>query len=849
MSRSHHRSSLSLLAFSLPSAALAALALVALPACSDDDAGPVSLSYEVPLQDQAYWPKFRRTARNSGYTPLRPSFARDDVWFFETGKGIFSSPVIDKDGTIYVGSANKRFYALNPDGTEKWSKLLGELVDSAALIAEDGTIHVGSGDGFLYAFDPAGKELWKFQPKGGAFITWFEGNVTIGPDGTLYVGNDDFHLYAIDRATGKEKWSLKTGDQIWSAAGISPTDNMLYFGSNDLNLRAVDIKAAAENPSAVEDKALMWRGTTLGSVVASPLITKEGVVVCGSFDGYVYGYDGKSGEQKFKLPTRDHVYASAAQGKDGTLYVPSADGTLYAFDATGTVKWTFDTLDPIRSSPAVGGDGTIYFGGGDGKLYAINPDGTKRWSFDTSENDRNDLNASPALGKDGIVIAGEDGKIWNVPYDYCLRRKDDKRCDTDKGEGMADDGALVYVLTRGGSSAEKLDRPLEVGETLALRLIVRKGGDTIYASIDADTLKIEITPQVAHRHAIAANGSFVVIVPEQALAFDTDYTVKVSGKYREAGNRIGNAITPGAIGGDFDKTFTFKTEKAHDTPTPTISANKVPVFDIHRLAAPQPTMMPSYNQIGFDFMHLLMGIVDVDASTGKVLAWVSAALPDKADESKINVDPSDEQRILFPLEGRIEGGNFVFESSSFRVEFANVEVPLSVMRLSGKLPKGSEVQGLSLYAKTKCDDIEFYGGLLRTAGLCNPKTDELVVNGTALVRPTAGGDKPAGLTVKDVSFKAATAGVDGEVVVNLEGTLPAGDKHLVGLLLRDKTSGKAYPLNYSQKTTNALDASGKIESAKLTFDDKVAIDPAKAEVIVLHDLFPLATLPLDQPQP
>ncbi len=35
------------------------------------------------------------------------------LWRFQTGKGIFSTPVIDGDGNVYVGSADRTFYALS----------------------------------------------------------------------------------------------------------------------------------------------------------------------------------------------------------------------------------------------------------------------------------------------------------------------------------------------------------------------------------------------------------------------------------------------------------------------------------------------------------------------------------------------------------------------------------------------------------------------------------------------------------------------------------------------------------------------------------------------------------------
>ena len=50
-------------------------------------------------------------------------------FLFFTDGAIYGSPAIDQDGTIYIGSYRKNytsnnvigsFYALNPDGTERW---------------------------------------------------------------------------------------------------------------------------------------------------------------------------------------------------------------------------------------------------------------------------------------------------------------------------------------------------------------------------------------------------------------------------------------------------------------------------------------------------------------------------------------------------------------------------------------------------------------------------------------------------------------------------------------------------------------------------------------------------------
>ena len=68
-------------------------------------------------------------------------------WEFRTGDGVYSSPAIGSDGTVYVGSYDKKVYALNgATGAMKWEFLTGEGVGSSPAIGFDGTVYVGSYD-------------------------------------------------------------------------------------------------------------------------------------------------------------------------------------------------------------------------------------------------------------------------------------------------------------------------------------------------------------------------------------------------------------------------------------------------------------------------------------------------------------------------------------------------------------------------------------------------------------------------------------------------------------------------------------------------------------------------------
>jgi hypothetical protein len=64
---------------------------------------------------------------------------------------VTSSPAIGADGTIYVGSADMKLYAINPDGSEKWHFTTQGAIASSPAIGSDGTIYIGSSDNNLYA--------------------------------------------------------------------------------------------------------------------------------------------------------------------------------------------------------------------------------------------------------------------------------------------------------------------------------------------------------------------------------------------------------------------------------------------------------------------------------------------------------------------------------------------------------------------------------------------------------------------------------------------------------------------------------------------------------------------------
>ena len=325
--------------------------------------------------------------------------AGNKSWEFLTGGTVWSSPAIGSDGTVYVGSQDKKVYALNgATGAKKWEFQTGGSVNSSPAIGSDGTVYVGSWDNKVYALNGAtGAKKWEFQTGGGV-----RSSPAIGSDGTVYVGSWDKKVYALNGATGAKKWEFLTRAEVYSSPAIG-SDGTVYVGG--------DNKVYALNGATGAKK---WEFLTGSIVESTPAIGSDGTVYVGSWDKKVYALNGATGAKKWEFLTGNRVESSPAIGSDGTVYVGSMDNKVYALNgATGAKKWEFQTERGVVSSPAIGSDGTVYVGSdsGDNKVYALNDaTGAKKWEFLTGGGVR----SSPAIGSDGTVYVGSDDKVYAI---------------------------------------------------------------------------------------------------------------------------------------------------------------------------------------------------------------------------------------------------------------------------------------------------------------------------------------------------------------------------------------------------------------------------------------------------
>ncbi len=339
-------------------------------------------------------------------------------WVYEIGTNISpSSAALGADGTIYIGSQDFKLYAFNPDGTKKWDFETGDKVRSTPAVGADGTIYVASLDDKLYAVSPSGSKQWEFVTGANIFLA----SPAIGGDGTVYIGSDDMKFYAIN-PDGSKKWEFEADNKIRSSAAIA-SNGTLYVGSLGGMLYALNA-----------DGSKKWEYQAGAKIEADPALGADGSIYFGAGDGVFYALN-SDGSEKWKFNTVDSnpITGSAAIGEDGSIYFGTKVGALgsgpviYALNSNGSEKWKIvldidseTTTSVVLTCPTIGMNGTIYIGSFNGYMYALNPDGTVKFEYKVKTDDPTNkwdqpIWSSPALSDDGVLYFGDySGNVYSI---------------------------------------------------------------------------------------------------------------------------------------------------------------------------------------------------------------------------------------------------------------------------------------------------------------------------------------------------------------------------------------------------------------------------------------------------
>ena len=205
--------------------------------------------------------------------------------------------------------------------------------------------------------------------------------------GRLFFANNDGVLFSISASTGKRVW----GYDSHRCQAMSPAVNEHTIYATFLNPPPCNSSGAGQQGELVAlaagSGAVRWR-RLIGPSESSPVVT-GGSVFVGDWDGRVYSFSARTGQQRWMFQAGGKVKGGIAVS-GGRVYFGAYDSHVYALNATtGKLLWQASAQPQLGHSgefyatPAVA-YGRVFIGSTDGKEYAFGAaTGDLLWSSST----------------------------------------------------------------------------------------------------------------------------------------------------------------------------------------------------------------------------------------------------------------------------------------------------------------------------------------------------------------------------------------------------------------------------------------------------------------------------------
>ncbi|MEW5853232.1 MAG: PQQ-binding-like beta-propeller repeat protein [Myxococcota bacterium] len=342
------------------------------------------------------WPMMGGASSHAGSSTFLGPDTATQAWRANVS-GKAGGAVVDVDGSVFIGTANGHVWALEPNGTVRWSvRNLSTAVGVPAVVG-NGLVVAGTSAGTMYAWNArTGAPAWTF--KANAPIT---AAVTVGPGPRIHVATRSKGLLVVN-ADGVLQWQANVGPMNGSSPTVDAEGNV-YVGTSDG--RVVALSATG---------TLRWqRVLARSSTTEGTAVLHAGTLYVGGTDGVMHSVVAATGATRWTLPLGAAISAVAVRD-DGLIVVATVDGRVRALsdgNSSAQVVWTRALGAALASVPVADRAGHVYVGADNGVHALDGATGAPRWSFPT----RGAVRSALALGLGGRLLAGaEDGFLYAI---------------------------------------------------------------------------------------------------------------------------------------------------------------------------------------------------------------------------------------------------------------------------------------------------------------------------------------------------------------------------------------------------------------------------------------------------
>jgi outer membrane protein assembly factor BamB len=298
-----------------------------------------------------------------------------------TGTGSTSLPT---GQALPTSQSLRQYYGEGTRRTAAWKCPTGNAIN-ANPGAGGGLVYVASTDNSVYAVNAAtGRQAWSVQT----------GQVTAAPEvvgDVVCLSTSAGHFYALRVADGGHAWDVDTSaPAIYKRTWAVDAGNVIF--------------GTTTSPPQAHDAATGTKGVRFSTqepyVVG--LSTADGILYAIDAFGMLYAFRAATGAEIWhkQLLSGDDLPGTGLTVDGGCIYLGTPSGTLYKVDAAnGQVLWTYHPGSGMESAIVVA-DGVVYLRDDHGTVHAISAANKKQlWT-----------KAAAATGIFGATVAG--GRVY-----------------------------------------------------------------------------------------------------------------------------------------------------------------------------------------------------------------------------------------------------------------------------------------------------------------------------------------------------------------------------------------------------------------------------------------------------
>ncbi len=268
---------------------------------------------------------------------------------------ITGAPARGSDGSLYLGDSGALLTALAADGTPRWTRRLrSPLRGSPVYLAGEDQVALVDSTGEVQVYTSAGGKRWAH------FLRSDTTPVAVAPDGSVLVGAAAGEVYAFGQ-DGTVRWHTQLAGEVWSAPVVA-SNGTAYIATVDGTVVALDRRGRVQ-----------WQTHLRVPVAHTPLVGQDGRLYVADQQGQLSALEPEQGQLLWQYQAGSRLVAPPVQDRDGLLYVATDDDRLLAIAPDGTLAWWLLLRGTASSIPAIGADGTLYVPTSAGRLYALQP--------------------------------------------------------------------------------------------------------------------------------------------------------------------------------------------------------------------------------------------------------------------------------------------------------------------------------------------------------------------------------------------------------------------------------------------------------------------------------------------